>query len=456
MANTAKWELKKHGFLAFYLATEKAMSQRPIAEELAKGDHDVPVIAVDQSTVSRIVNATKAAIESDPNLQAEYDNFKKDFGTPRGVIFIKEMKGGKIVWTSPYKEGRDFLFDKSNAKSLNDMCTELNLIYAELGSIPPARWTREIVKPYIDKKAAEISRGTANERLIAIRNLLPKRFMKSGETPFSPKDYKPEPHEIIKQYDIFTAEVNGALKFMENQGQWFIAGVHRLHVTLGCREGGLFHERDVSNRSNGRGGLLGLIWKNLDWRGNAIDVFEGKTKGGIVWQGCPLDILGYGPANIAFLERLRDLKEGFQFQLDKSILPAGIKYQRTVITMKPDRDNILPLSYDNIVNMYRYVRAVYEKLYTGKNKFDEITPHTARHFHVNLLFERNVPSEIITGDAKTGQGFVGVGWQSEDVMKTYYLSLIRRRLQKYIDRAKHEEGAFTSFDTDKQEEAIVR
>lgn len=427
------------------------MSQSQIAAELLK-EHS---LSIDQSNVSRMLKKTKAAIEASPELQKEYDDFKKDFGQPRGAIFIKTVKDGKIVWTSPYKEGKDFLFEKANSKSLNDMCVELNLIYRELGSIPPVKWTREIIKPYIDKKAAEVSKGTANERLIAIRNLLPKRFMKSGETPFSPKAYKPEPHEMIKQYDIFTAEVNGALKYMENQGQWYIAGVHRLHVTLGCREGSIFHERDVSNRSNGRGGLLGLIWKNLDWRSQTIDVFEGKTKGGIVWQGCPLDILGYGPANMAFLERLRDLKDGFQIQLDKSILPEGIKYTRSIITVEPDRENIISISYDNIVNMYRYIRSVYEKLYAGKNKFDEITSHTARHFHVNLLFERNVPAEIITGDAKTGQGFVGVGWQTEDVMKTYYLSLIRRRLQRYIDRAKHGEGEFVAFDTAKQKEAVI-
>ncbi len=375
-----------------------------------------------------MVNKTLEALESDAQLQKEYEAFAEEEGRPKGQLFVKKVIDGKVIWDSPYKHGKSFIKQKSNAKSFPSMVSALNVIFDDLGRVDPEKWTDDMVISYLNK----LPLGVAKARLIRIRNLVPQYFMESGTMPIGTGRYTPA-QKKTKHYDLFFDQVMGALKYIENQGYWYFAGLHQLHVCLGCREGITFHERDVSDKSNGRGGLLGLMWKNLDPRAKTLDVFEGKTKGGILWQGCPLYNFGWNM--MPFLERVRELKEPLVIPLDKSILPAGEDYLVDSVIVKPSDENIINIKVQSLGAIYKYINAVYHKLYAGKYKFDRITAHTARHLHVNLLFENEVPSHVICGNAKRGEGYVGVGWETKDTMETYYLTLARRKLKKYLERA---------------------
>lgn len=64
-----------------------------------------------------------------------------------------------------------------------------------------------------------------------------------------------------------------------------------------------------------------------------------------------------------------------------------------------------------------------------------LQPHDADKIHCNLLWEAEVPLEVVAGQYIGGQeaiGLVGRGWLSLDTIKKHYLSLTARskRFQK--------------------------
>ncbi|GEM_PF-6627721 len=453
--NSRKWQIEKHGFYALYHTTERPnpLSMAQCAEEMTKEF----LMQFDKSKVSRIVSQTKEGLAENEELRKQWEAFKIEQGTPRGYLFKRELDAkNQIIWTSPYEEGQRYLIEKKAKKSFDGMVTGLNRIYEEIGKIPPKKWTYELVKGYLDNIALNESKDEAFQKCVLIRNFLPRKFGTGGETPIKTDQYKRSINERVKTYDLFTDEVEAVITYIERQGFWYVAGLHRIHMLLGCREGTITHERDMARNENGKGGILGLLWKNIDWNNQTIDVFEGKVKGGILWKGCPLDLFEWEV--MEYLERLKTFKGSFVLpnipftKPNRSNPKEPIVYYKDVeVEIEPSEQVVFNISYDKLNSIYRYINSIYEKLWgrqagaANYRKFDKITPHTARHLHCNLLFERGVDSTVICGDAARGEGFVGVGWTDETTMKTYYLSLVRRTVQKWIDQAKKGKGKFRPF-----------
>jgi integrase len=442
MANTAKWEMGKHGFYALYHTTERAnpLSMSECADAMTKEFN----MYFEKSKVSRIVAATRAAILENASLKQEYEDYKKQEGTAKGALFTLIIgKDGKETFDSPYKVGKQFLVNKATKKSLDGMVSALNLIYKDLGRVDPEKWTFDMVKRYLDEVAKE-SMDAAFHKCVKIRNLLPRTFGTGGLHPIPTDQYKRSVNERVKTYDLFTDEVEAVCKHLDNEGLWYVEGLHRLHLVLGCREGSVVHEGDKDRNENGRGGLLGLLWKNIDWRNNTIDVFEGKVKKGIMWRGCPLDNFGWNLK--PFLDKLKKYSGKLTLTIPAINNPAKYETETLTIKIEPSETEIINIQYRELGYIYRHIDSVYKKIFSSSRKFDAITPHTSRHLHCNLLFERGVPSTVICGDAVRGRGFVGVGWTDKTTMETYYLSLVERTVQRFIDSAKVAHGEFRPFE----------
>ncbi|HVC27668.1 MAG TPA: hypothetical protein VND40_05855 [Nitrososphaerales archaeon] len=71
---------------------------------------------------------------------------------------------------------------------------------------------------------------------------------------------------------------------------------------------------------------------------------------------------------------------------------------------KPANGSMLSIDYQYLTDLFAEIRGQFDFL-RGK----KFTPHFARKTHVNVLREAGVPLETITGDARAGDGYVGVG-----------------------------------------------
>lgn len=439
MAKIAKWAFIPHASKALQLQLQ-GKSTRDIADGLNK-EFAKDNLSFNAMTVSRMIFKLTEELDHDAELKKQYDAWMQEQSSPKALLFVKEIKDGKQVWTSPFEEGRHFLTEKGTKKSLNDMVTALNAIFIDLGRIPPSRWTYPQVKSYLDhlpKKDSSFS------KCVMIRNLLPQEFGKGGKHPILTDQYKKSINERVKTYDLFTDEVEQVLTNIRNQGFWYVELLHRLHLILGCREGTVTHERDMHRNENGKGGLLGLLWKNVNWKDRTIDVFEGKVKGGILWRSCPLDNFGWDI--VPTLQKLRTYKGEFTLPTIRVTENSKTEVKDVTIKIEPSETEIVNLTYRELTFIYKFVDSVYKQIHGQSRKFDVIVPHTARHLHCNLLFERGVSSTVICGDAVRGEGFVGVGWTDKTTMETYYLSLVRRTIQKFIDQAKKQHGDFRPFE----------
>jgi len=66
---------------------------------------------------------------------------------------------------------------------------------------------------------------------------------------------------------------------------------------------------------------------------------------------------------------------------------------------------MLSIDYQYLTDLFAEIRGQFDFL-RGK----KFTRHFARKTHVNVLREAGVPLETIAGDARAGEGYVGVGW----------------------------------------------
>jgi len=82
--------------------------------------------------------------------------------------------------------------------------------------------------------------------------------------------------------------------------------------------------------------------------------------------------------------------------------------------------------YTELLAIYKRINQAVAEYYKGKLDpalYKEITtlhPHDADKIHVNLLWEAEVPLEVVAGEyigGNEGVGSVGRGWLSTDVIK---------------------------------------
>lgn len=154
----------------------------------------------------------------------------------------------------------------------------------------------------------------------------------------------------------------------------------KLHITIRSREG-----------DHGKGSLLGLKWKDIDWTDNfygfpmvTITVFEPKAKGGTYWRHIPLDLW------------FKDLSK----ELEKL---------KTL-----DNDYIIPFDY-------HHYRMLWQKI--SDRIGQKFEPHDCRRSPSGWLRDLSL-SDLAIGqyDARSGEaiGFTGCGWENAEMFYQRY------------------------------------
>lgn len=243
-----------------------------------------------------------------------------------------------------------------------------------------------------------------------VRQIAPQLREKGGENEFKVGRFraKVKRHRI----DVFGKEFLLIRQCLEEKGLGFELTIFLLHVATGAREGS-------EMCSDKRAGMTGLTWDRFHADFTLIDVYESKVKDGIWSRDCPLDLLFPDLPG-----RLRELwKE------------RG----------KPATDKLILGGYDELVRIYKKICKANADYFRDKvdpgllKQLTTIKPRYADKLHCNLLWEADVPLEVVAGQylgQGEGVGLVGRIWLKVDTIKDYYLSLTRRstKFQKIMNQ----------------------
>jgi hypothetical protein len=164
----------------------------------------------------------------------------------------------------------------------------------------------------------------------------------------------------------------------------------KLHITVGCREG---HKE--------RSGLSGLRWSKINWKTNRIDVYESKVKGGLIWQGCSLEL----------------------FWPD---LPEQLKNAKR----KNDSDFIVDslMGFNSLNQVVEWYSSMNERLTKVLGRHYRM--HFNRKTHAIWLIEADVALEVIAG--KPSQAFFGVGWEDVQVLLQHYGTFTEQKVRREL------------------------
>lgn len=268
----------------------------------------------------------------------------------------------------------------------------------------PSFWTSNEVCEFLNT----LSQGSQSRMLDSLRQIAPqlRDEIKTGRF-----------REKLGRHkkNVFKNEVKMIRKALKTFRD--IKTLFDLHITLGAREGS----------SDPRSGLTGLTWENFKNGFTTCDLYESKVRGGITWRDCPLDLF------------FRDLPN----RLKKMWIQRG----------KPTNEKVFRHGYKEIREIYREIRGILRTHYEGLidpsllTEFTTLKPHDADKIHVNLLWEAEIPLEVVAGQylgKGEGIGLMGRGWLDINVIKNYYLSLTARsrRMKKLRKQVKRYSSSF--------------
>lgn len=267
----------------------------------------------------------------------------------------------------------------------------------------PENWTADDVLSFFVGKTPASQSGY----LDAIRMIAPQIASKTGAHTINTGRFREKIPRRKK--DIFGKETRMILEALERRGLKYERTIFQLHVSGGMREG------TVDSDS----GMSGIRWTSFKDDFKKVDIFERKVREGINWRDCPVDIF--------FKELPEELK--------------SIWKERG----KPTDAKVVLGGYKELKGIYKRIREALRQEYEGKidpsllKEFITLRPHDADKIHVNMLWEAEVPLEIVGGldlGGSEGIGLCGRGWLDVNVMKKYYLSMTARspRFQKMRDQ----------------------
>jgi hypothetical protein len=267
----------------------------------------------------------------------------------------------------------------------------------------PENWTADDVLAFMVGKSPTSQSGY----LDAVRQVAPQIASKTGAHTIRTGRFREKIPRRKK--DIFGNEMKMILDALERRKMKFQRTIFQLHISEGMREG----SKDSDS------GMSGVHWTSFKQDFSKMDIFERKVRGGINWRDCPVDIF--------FKELPQDLKT--------------IWKERG----KPTDAKLLLGGYKELGQIYREIREALGQEYEGKidpsllKEFITLRPHDADKIHVNMLWEAEVPLEVVGGldlGASEGIGLCGRGWLDVNVIKKYYLSMTARspRFQKTRDQ----------------------
>ena len=105
---------------------------------------------------------------------------------------------------------------------------------------------------------------------------------------------------------------------------------------------------------------------------------------------------------------------------------------------KPITDKVILRGYHELLTIYKEIRQALAEYYQSKldpNLYKELTtlrPHDSDKIHVNLLWEAEIPLEVVAGQylgKGEGIGLMGRGWLDINTIKKHYLSLTQRSVR---------------------------
>lgn len=260
----------------------------------------------------------------------------------------------------------------------------------------PAKWTSFEVAEFLATKPE----STQCKYLVTIRQIAPQ-IGEGGEDELSVARYSEL--QGIRKKDVFGNEVELIRKPLREKQMSRHLNILDLHITVGAREG-----------TKGEAGMCFMKWEHLKNNFTRVDDYETKVKGGIWWRDCPTDLF------------FRDLPE----RLNQMWIDQGKPINQRILGEKRP--------YYTLLQIYGEIRETLAEYYKDKldpHTYQEITtirPHDADKIHVNLLWEAEIPLEVVAGKylgKGEGIGLMGRGWLTLDVVKKHYLSLTQRSKQ---------------------------
>jgi hypothetical protein len=311
--------------------------------------------------------------------------------TPRRKRFyMKELD------QSDYEAVRKYIAraKREELKKYKTVIQQAQRCWTALNYKDPANWTPDEVISYLHT----LKGPSQADMLVNIRQVAPhlKEEVATGK-------YREKIG--IRKKDIFGPEVRMIVQALTERGFGFELLVFLLHITTGAREG----SRNIES------GLCGLSWDRFHNDFRTVDLWESKVRGGIWSRNCPVDLF------------FKDLPE----KLKRLWEQRG----------RPTEEKLILGGYKELMSIYKTISMVLKDYYQGKappdllKELSHLIPHDADKIHVNLLWEAEVPLEVVAGQylgRGEGLGLVGRIWLNIDVIKKFYLSLTQRseRFQK--------------------------
>ena len=283
---------------------------------------------------------------------------------------------------------------RDGLKRYRDQIQNARRAWIFLNGRDPAYWNADEVCEYL----STLSKGAQSRMLDAIRQVAPQIAIKGSKDQVQTGRFREK--LMRRKKDLFGNEIKMIRKALESEKEFeFFRLIFDLHITLGAREGS----------TDPTSGLVGLTWDRFTKSFSKVDLYESKVRGGIWWRDCPLDLF------------FKDL-------------PGRLKVLWTE-RGKPTDEKVLKDGYKGLRQLYGTIRNVLKIYYQGQvdpsllKEFITLRPHDADKIHVNLLWEAEIPLEIVAGQflgQSEGLGLMGRGWLDINVIKKYYLSLTQR------------------------------
>lgn len=286
-------------------------------------------------------------------------------------------------------------------KKYKTMLNTAERVWRALHYKDPARWTADEVVAVVQKQSGK---GGQAHFVDAVRCVAPQIADRTSPDYIGTGMYREK--IARRKVKIFGAEVKLIHEALDANNMHYQKTIFDFHVTGAFREG----------TKNDESGICGISWDRFHKQFTLVDDYESKVrKMGIHWRDCPVDL--FFPD---LPERLRAIWR------DRG---------------KPRTGKVVERGYAGLRKVYQQIQKALMEYWQGKvdpdimKEFSQLKPHSADKIHCNLLWEAEVPLEVVAGEHIGGQeaiGLVGRGWLSTDTIKKYYLSLTRRS-KRYKD-----------------------
>lgn len=324
------------------------------------------------------------------------------------VHVLRTVPRRKVFWnrqtsTSDYETVTAYIkhAQRAELKTWKGTLKNAEKVWRALGYRDPTKWTADEVVDFLRTKS---EKGQSNY-LDAIRSVAPQIADKNSSDYVGTGIYREKVSR--RKILLFGAEIKLIHEALDAKGMEYHKTIFDLHITGGFREGS---KKPTADSKLPESGICGISWDRFHKNFQFVDDFESKVrKRGIWWRDCPVDL---------FFHDLPD-------RLRKMWIERG----------KPTVDKVILDDYQGLLRLYKEIRKALKEYWQGKLdpdillEFSKLKPHMADKIHCNMLWEAEVPLEVVAGQyigGSEGVGLVGRGWLSIDTIKKYYLSLTRR------------------------------